>query len=500
MTRRFWKDCAGVFGIILGLAAVPMIVAMGAGIDFGRAYLLQTRLSGALDAAGLAVGSSPPDGDLEAVFRNYFRANFPDDRFGAATQLSVNIEGDEITLSARASVETVFLKIVNQNELNVIAQSTIVRDRRDLEIVLVLDNTGSMRSRNKIGALRVAAQDLVDILFRDETTPDNLRMGLVPFVTTVNIGNGPGIRRFVRFPAPNHDFSADPVGWKGCVEARPQPFDVLDAYVPNDPQRGEWTPYFWEAETTYRFRRSNSSCQNRWWFPRRTPNTIPPLPRPTGRSGDPPFPRDNTLGFAIDTTPPFTRGPNKACPQPLTPLTNNRGELERAIAQMTPWSGNGTMVNLGAVWGWRVLSPEAPFGEGAPFRDVPERVVKVMIILTDGVNFFSGVSGRCTRTNPRYNSQYTGYGYASERRLGTTDRAAARFQLDDRLREVCANIKRRRIIVYTITFQLNDSRTQSLFRDCASEREKYFNSPSNEELREAFRAIGSELSNLRVAR
>lgn len=155
------------------------------------------------------------------------------------------------------------------------------------------------------------------------------------------------------------------------------------------------------------------------------------------------------------------------------------------------------MVNVGAVWGWRVLSPEAPFTEGLPFNT--EGFNKAIIILTDGVNIFSSVSSRCTNTNPKYNSQYTGYDYASEGRLGTTSRSAAQARLNDRLVEVCQNIKNTGIIVYTITFQLSDIDTLAIFEGRASEPSKFFNSPSNEELRSAFRAIGAELSNLRLA-
>ena len=54
--------------------------------------------------------------------------------------------------------------------------------------------------------------------------------------------------------------------------------------------------------------------------------------------------------------------------------------------------------------------------------------------------------------------------------------------------------------VYTITFQVSSSTAQTLFRNCASRPEWYFNSPDNAALRQAFRTIGSELSNLRIAR
>ena len=512
MMKRFFRNRSGAIGIVFALAAIPLVLATGAAIDFGRAYLVKTRLASALDAAGLAVGSSAADADLNAVLRNYFNANFPDSKLGSETALSMTNEGGEITLSAAASVDTVFLRIISQNEITVSASAKIIRETKGLEVVLVLDNTGSMRNNDKIGALRVAAQDMVDVVFGDQTAPDNLLMGLVPFVTTVNIGNGANIQPFVRFPNPAHEYPPNTdAAWKGCVEARPSPFDVRDTYIPGDPQQGEWAPYFWEAETYFSRSRLNTRCENRWWEPSQNPNPIPQIEaRPTGRRDAYPAPtRFSALSFAqgiggagtfrnLDTTPPFTTGPNKACPQRLTPLTNERGVLEASIAEMEPWSGNGTMVNLGAVWGWRVLSPQAPFTEGASYED--DTVNKVMVILTDGQNFFSQARGQCTGTNPKYTSHYTGYGYVSERRLGTAGTPAAVNRLDDRLAEVCTNIKQAGVTIYTITFQLSDIRTQNLFRACASDEDKYFNSPSNEELRVAFRAIGAELSNLRIAR
>ena len=76
----------------------------------------------------------------------------------------------------------------------------------------------------------------------------------------------------------------------------------------------------------------------------------------------------------------------------------------------------------------------------------------------------------------------------------------AQAQLDQKLRTVCENIKDTGIIIYTIVFQLTDTSTQDLFRECATDADKFFNSPNNETLSEAFRAIGAELSNLRIGR
>lgn len=499
---RFGGNKSGVIAVVIALAFVPMVLATGVAVDFTRAFIVKQKMAAALDAAGLAVGSSDPEGDVQGVLRKYYNTNFPAENLVTKTGLRMTIEGGEIRLAANARVETTFLRLVGRDFFDVEVLAQVTRETTGLEVVMVLDNTGSMARSGRIFALKTAANDLVDILFGDDVDPPNLKVGMVPFVTTVNIGSRN--RQIVDFPQPDNRYpSRIDAGWKGCVEARPFPHDTLDTFVAGDRQRGEWRPYYWEAETYYAPRfgqtRRNSFCQNRWWRPSNPqPQQLPQLPRPTGRSGTPNFtPGSSFIG--LDVFPSVTRGPNKACPDPMIPLTNDKKKLNKAILKMQPWSGNGTMVNLGAVWGWRLLSPGAPFTEGKPYGTEGNK--KAIIIMTDGVNFFSGVSSRCRGTNPRYSSQYTGYGYLSEGRLdGARRQFAAQSRLNDRLLRVCNNIKEQDILVFTIVFQLRDARTAALFRSCATTPDRFFNSPRAEDLRTAFRAIGAELANLRVAR
>lgn len=498
--RRFGRDERGVIGVIFALAIVPLILAAGIAVDGSRAYLVKQRLQYALDAAGLAVGSSTGDqAALEGVMNQFFNANFSGDSIAISATPALAISGSEITVTGTATVNTTFMRIVGINEMTVNAVAQIERETTALEVALVLDNTGSMANNGKIGQLINASNTLIDILFGSETNPPLLKVALVPFVTTVNIGTAQSA--FVRTPSPAHEYPPTvDTAWKGCVEARPIPFDVVDTYVAGSATEGEWNPYYWQAETFYSptFSNStrNSNCQNRWWRPPNPqPFPLPALPRPTGFSTDPAFTAGGSFQ-GLDIIPNNTQGPNKACPQPLTPLTNNRAQLVADINTMTPWSGNGTMAHLGAIWGLRALSNDPPFTEGVPYGT--DNVNKAMIILTDGLNLLSGANSRCTDTNPLYSSHYSGYGYASENRLGSTNLSTIGNILDDRLTEVCNNIKANNITVYTITFQLNDAGTQDLFRDCATDDNKYFNAPTNEELSNVFTTIGAELRRLHL--
>ncbi len=520
------KDKRGAIAMIFALAAIPIILSIGAAIDFARVYVAKAQLGEALDKAALAVAVSTDKTDAQIldIFTGYFEANLRSDRIAAAGTPILTRTDAQVTITASATIETLFLKISpigDFNEIEITGTSTVNIERTGLEVALVLDNTGSMQfgTPARIDSLRDAATDLVDILFGDEENPDRLRIALVPFGATVNIGQG--LEQFVRFPDPDNIYPPTVDNeWKGCVEARVAPNDVLDNFIEGDPTEGEWDPYYWENEPTFRIRSSrvrDDVCVNTWWT-ESTPLNVQPRenrPGPTGRSGDTladfaTHPDGPGTFINLDIEPEPTQGPNKACPDPVIPLTNNKAQLQTAIDQMQPWEGNGTMAHLGAVWGWRVLSPGAPFEQGLPFGDETNR--KAIIILTDGQNLVSQQTaflnacsqgqGPFTAVNPRYDSHYTAYGYTSQGRLGAdTDPNAINNELDARFAQVCENMKNlpNPIEIFTITFDLDNPDTQQLFRECATDESKYFNSPDAGALSAAFTAIGAELSNLRIS-
>jgi Flp pilus assembly protein TadG len=507
--KKILHSRGGIIAVVFALAAIPIIMSIGGALDYGRAHVLKARLAEALDKAALAVGATTSTNPttINDTLNNYFNANFDSTGVGRTLSISSNITDGTISLTATGQVDTTFLRIISINEIDVSVSTVVVRETTGLEVALVLDNTGSMSQNNRIGSLRVAASELVDILFQDEDTPETVRIALVPFVTTVNIGKDKE-EDFVRIPSPPHDYPDEiDTSWKGCVEARNSPHDVEDTFQQDNNDFGEWDPYYWESEPldvegTTSF---GQACQNTWWLPQQplqppVPVAVP-TPLPTGRSGSTFLGHPNAAVpplFELDVVPPFTKGPNKACPDPITPLTNNKTVLKNAINDMEPWSGNGTMAHLGAVWGWRVLSPEPPFDEGLP--DSTEGNKKAVIILTDGRNLISSAGFNCRNfVNNKYTSHYSGYGYLSENRLGSTTFSGATNSLNNKLTAVCDNIKAAGITIYTITFELNDIATQNLFRDCASTPGSYFPSADSETLQESFRAIGAQLNSLRIS-
>jgi len=415
LTQRF-RDCRrGAVAVMFALAMIPLMVSAGLAVDLSRAYLVKTRLSHALDAAGLAVGSmrttSTNTAYLTAQFTDFVNASYPATETGTVHDLTFVDNGGIITVTGKATVDTAFMAIVGIDTITVSASAEIVVETNGLELVLVLDNTGSMSSNNKMTDMKAAALEMIDIVFGNETTPELLKVGLVPFDNTVNIGTAN--IAYVTDPS-TYDWGGS--SWQGCVMARDYPYDVQDTDTATG---GLWDPFWNEYKSSNR---------------------------------------------------------NYKCPRPITPLTNNRATLESEINAMSPLGA--THINLGAIWGWRVISPEAPFTEGAAYSDPDWN--KAVIILTDGDNTF-------------FNNSST---YYSAYEPGDT----TANELDDRLAEVCTNMKAEGIIVYTIAFGTSiASSTATMMTNCASSADKYYESPDATTLSLAFRAIGAELKNLHLS-
>ncbi len=491
---KFIQDAKGNAALLFALVSVPALVAVGAGIDYGRAYIVQQRLSHAIDSAALAVGTSlnKSEGELRVLAQSYFDANYPAAELGVPGNLNVIFGDDTVSMTATANVETTLMGVVGTHNVNVHAATEVTRKIAGVEVVMVLDNTGSMSRNGKIGALKTAAKDLVDILFGDESNPQFLKVGLVPFAAAVNVGTEYRNSGWIDETGLSsvHDYNFKFTGglqnrfdvfnelenkaWNGCVEARPMPMDIEDTAPTSSNGDTLWVPYFAPDEPdngNYNNSYLNDEAGPGWKAQKRQET----LAKYEGEfvNGD---------------------GPHYNCKtKPILPLTNNKSAIMSAIESMN--ATGTTNIPFGMAWGWRVISPGEPFTQGAAYDDTQYR--KVIILLTDGQN----VIGEKDNHN---RNRYGAYGYVKDDRLGTTNASEAQDMLDSRTASVCDNIKNansdRPIVVYTITFQLNDGPTKDLMRNCASDPEKYFDSVSNEVLKQHFEAIAGELSELRLSK
>jgi Flp pilus assembly protein TadG len=190
--RSLRGDRRGSVAWLLAAAAVPLVAAIGLSIDGARGWLVKSRLSQAIDAAGLAGGRVISSDSRDTDIDQFFKANFPTNFMKAqidGPHISVDPEMTAITINATATIPTTFMRVVGINQLTVRADTVVKRTDRGMELVLVMDNTGSMRTNDRMGKMKTAATELVNFLYGSRETVPNFWVGLVPYAAVVNIGD-----------------------------------------------------------------------------------------------------------------------------------------------------------------------------------------------------------------------------------------------------------------------------------------------------------------------
>jgi len=482
----------GAVALLFGILIIPLLLGTGLAIDFSRGIRAKQHLSHALDAAALAVGSwtDLTNAQITEKAQAFFDANFVADGIGSPGPLSVTIEEGKISISATSTIETTIMRLAGFNDMTVNAFTQVTLNEKKIELVMVLDNTGSMGWSGKLSALKSAADILLEVLIpaSGPEVSEDVRIGLVPFAAAVNIGSdklGSGwIDETAQSAIASEDFQSgvnvldlysqiQNRSWNGCVRARLAPNDVQDTV----PSGGDtlWAPYFAPDEPDfdgYSNRYASDSGYSGSYY------NYNARQRYTGKY------TNLTISGTSD-------GPDYNCRTPaVTPLTGTRATIDGAIDLMVA-SGN-TVIPAGLAWGWRLISPGIPFTGGVAYDD--EDTIKAMILLTDGENDIGGGIGTHNR------SQYSAYGFAQSGHLGNTNGSQAENVLNTKTAALCTSIKAQGIRLYTITFQVPSTSIQNLMRDCATDPAMYYDSPSNSDLNSVFQDIAKGLADLRISK
>lgn len=309
--------------------------------------------------------------------------------------------------------------------------------------------------------------------------------------------------------------------WAGCVEARPNPYNIDDTTPSTATPATLFVPMFAPDETD----RKNYNGSERNYWPdsssgtdlerqRYMPKYYAPAPQGTSAAtGD--------------------KGPNGSCTtKAITALTDvsttaGKTAIKGAIDAMV--ANGATNVPEGMAWGWRLVSSSAPFTEGRSESEKGND--KVVIVLTDGANTYYTPESLGYEDLAANKSIYSNYGYAgrwpsaySTSRLfqgapasvSKTDYSNANYTkaMNAQFDSLCQKAKAANIIVMTVALDLNSSNNTEkaqidALKACASDSksrknpttgkpEKLFWNATGKSLSDDFKAIGNELSNLRI--
>jgi hypothetical protein len=266
----------------------------------------------------------------------------------------------------------------------------------------VLDYSGSMRDpvdgQTKYIVMRDAAMKLVSDL--SKSNPDNVKFGLVPFS--------------------NHVYTTLPgayvVGgggtWTGCTQDRKYPFNISDS-TPTGSPASQWNQVMLSADDDL----YDDNDQVNY-----------------GCSG---YVSNNLT--TVDLTDKFKK------------ITNQ-------LKIMKPYAY--THIALGVEFGYHMLSPNAPYTEGAAYSD--NNTKKFMVVLTDGAQTTGG--------------------------FGETGRNIV--EGNKNLVKLCDSAKANKITIMTMAFDLNDAPTLARLKGCATDGNKdFFIAKDADTLEAAFESI-----------
>ena len=207
--RRLARDARGNTLAIVGAALVPLAGMIGSGVDMSRAYMAKTRLQSACDAGALAGRRIMQNDTLTTTVTNeairFFNFNFPQQLYNTATFTPVvtHPSTGTIRVTASTTIPTSIMKIFGFTSLPLSVTCDASLNFVNTDIMLVLDNTGSMANDvndnptsnpalSKIQALRDAVMAMYDTLAPIQTQLEangmRLRYGVVPYSSSVNVG------------------------------------------------------------------------------------------------------------------------------------------------------------------------------------------------------------------------------------------------------------------------------------------------------------------------
>jgi len=458
---RWLVNDAATVAMVFVFSMPVLFSAAGMAVDLAQAYNVKMRLSNAIDKAALAAGST--DGTTTQVtdrINKFFAANYPAAALGAPSNLDVSLGNGTVSITATASVPTVFMSVMGQKTIEVSADTTVKREVAGLEIVLVMDNTGSMADSagggvSKISAAKTAANTLVSTLFGTGSNIPVLWMGVVPFSQAVDVGSDHASW------TTSTTLNWGSTSWMGCVTAR----EGSNRDVTDDPPSVALFDKYYSP--------CSSSTSNTWYGTNSSKNNC------SSGSGV----KYQTLSTSL--------GPNRYCAQKVLPMTNKQADVTAAINSMQ--AVGSTMIDLGMAWGWRMISPRwrGLWGGVMNTNSLPldyntPKMNKVVILMTDGDNSFDA-------------GNYTAYDVLSAGKLGTTSNSTANTTLNTRTANVCNSLKANNVIIYTIALGADLNTTSlNMLKACASKSSNYFQSPTTSSLQAAFTSIAAQLNSLHI--
>jgi Flp pilus assembly protein TadG len=502
LLARLRRDKRGNAMAIMTMSMIPITAMIGSGVDMSRAYLTQSRLQQACDAAALAIRRNMTGNTLAAADitegRKFFDFNFPAGTY-ETTGLTFNVAqvsgSNAITIGSQVTLPNKVMPLFGFQDQQIKASCNASQDFVSTDITMVLDVTGSMADATADGVVKMTGMRNAVLAFYDELKPAQdaleakglrLRYGFVPYSSTVNVGK--------LLMAQNCEALRDPGAVTGTCPLPAQSSRYRTARSTNAT---------WYVATPHTSAWLNSASYTGCIEERRTVNvgTTGSLDIPSGawdldidmlpNKIDP-----NTQWTPWDPAPGMSNGvANRpygdpaagytACPAEARRLQRwDRAPLETYINTLAPTGG--TYHDVGMIWGARMVSTGGVFADSpTSFGGLP--VNRYIVFMTDGQiapnREIYGLYG-VERWDRRVGGGTTSY---TDTDLQTVHQR--RFDM------LCNRVKSMNVSIWMVVF---DSTLSTSMKNCASSEDQASVSANQSQLIDKFKQIAKSIGALRI--
>ena len=233
---------------MMAAGLIPAIIGLGSSIDAGRIYVVKSQLQAGVDSAALAAAraytiSGSASNSRETQADSYFYDNFPAGYLGSRdlvlskTFTVVNTRNTS-QITATVNLPMSFMRAFGFDVQPIKATAKAEIQPHPLEVMMVLDNTGSLKAnlprdsngvvKTRINALKDASKSFFDVLYQGGSTRSDLAIGMVMYDITVNVGKlltqwrSSSVVPMFGFNDGYSDsyagtWPANHLAWKGCV-------------------------------------------------------------------------------------------------------------------------------------------------------------------------------------------------------------------------------------------------------------------------------------------
>jgi Flp pilus assembly protein TadG len=528
---RLLRNQAGNTLAIVAAALFPLAGMIGGGLDISRGYLAKTRLQQACDAGVLAgrkvMGSTGVvSAGVTAEVQKYVTFNFPNGYLGtslASTDVTPTLgTNDQIQLTVSTTVPTVVMKLFRKDTIAISASCTARNDYTNIDIVLVLDTTGSMAcapsrsetscsnwinsSKNPRSGKTMTVNGKTVTYVQEETSSgsnisrmqglrdalDSLQGQMATIETQFNTAAS-GSRKRVRWAI---------VPFSQMVNAG---LSLNSAGTTLYSRNASWfnttgTYYDRDAGTLYSNQAHNSTWLSNTWDgcveERKTSNAITASSTYSYPSNLPSTAFDlmfDTAATSTDTrwtvSDPGKSSGQYACPKAMRELqTITTSDFDTYFSFNQGFVANGgTYLDIGLLWAARLLSRTGIWSADNPttFNTFP--VTRYVIFMTDG-EMDTGTTSYAAYPIETYWKKI-----ASDGAKGTADDNHAK-----RMAITCTAIKNMDAKIYAISFGSGSTLSTDL-TNCSSGDGFAYKADDSADLDAVFRDIGENIGSLRLS-